>query len=219
MLIKLMSALLLRINKKAFAQTYDKLFYNKFRKNVKRHLKEIIPEVPNIGDSIFKFSYLMGVFYIAWYKSFLELGLTSNQANQWIWTATENALKKIPNCLVPLAKKIYLGGMLKKAERHTQKSKHGQLPEYDWNIEYVKIDDNSFRLDTYECGIKKLCEKFGTEEMLPSMCRMDYLTAHYLRHDFKRDKTLGDGDNVCNNRFSFTGECEWAPEKGFEDRK
>lgn len=161
----------------------------------------------------------MGVFFIAWYKSFLELGSSSEQANQWIWFSVENALKRIPNCLVPFAKKVYLGGMLKKAESHSRKSKSGQLPKFDWSIEYVKIDSNSFRLDTYECGIKKLCEKFDTRDMLPSLCRMDYLTAHYLKHSFIRDKTLGDGDNVCNNRFSLSGECEWAPEKGFEQRK
>ena len=39
-------------------------------------------------------------------------------------------------------------------EGHTQKSKAGTLPEYDWKVEYIKINDNEFYLNTYECGIK-----------------------------------------------------------------
>lgn len=219
MKIKIMSDLLLFLTKSLIIADKGKEFYLNFRQKVKRHLRDIIPNVPDISDSIFKSSYLMGVFYIAWYKAFLNLGVSSDEANRWIWIATENALKKIPAPFIGLAKKLYLGSMLKKAEGHMAKSKEGTLPEYDWNINYVKLDENSFRLDTYECGIKKLCEKFGTQAMLPSLCRMDYLVAHYLKHDFERTKTIGDGDNVCNNKFSFVGSCEWSPEKGFEYRK
>lgn len=137
-MILFMSNILLRFNKKDIIAERNITFYKVFKKKIRGHLKEIIPQVPDIGNSIFK---------------------------------------------------------------------------------YVKVDRNQFRLDTYECGLKKLCKRFGVEEMLPSLCRMDYLTAHYLKHSFERTKTLGDGDEVCNNQFSFIGECEWAPEKGFEHRK
>jgi len=193
MSIKIMNSFLMTLTKKILIAEKGKEFYKKFKYLVQKHLNDIIPQVPEIGDSIFKSSYLMGVFFIAWYKAFIELGVSSDEANRWIWIATENALKRIPDCFIPMAKKIYLGGMLKKADVHTIKSKAGQVPEFDWSIEYVKIDNNSFRLDTYECGIKKLCEKFSTEKMLPSMCRMDYLTAHYLKHDFQRTQTLVNG--------------------------
>lgn len=79
--------------------------------------------------------------------------------------------------------------MLKKAESHSKKSLEGNLPQFE------------------------------VESMLPSICRMDYLTSHYLKNGFLRDKTLGDGDEMCNNKFYINGECEWAPEKGFRHRK
>lgn len=214
-----MSNFLLKLNRKTIINKKDKIFYKNLKKKINIYLKEIIPQIPEIGDSIFKSSYIMGVIFIAWYKAFIELGLSSDEANKWIWDSAETSFKKIPNFFIPLVKKLYLGGMLKKADSHTVKSKSGNLPEYDWSIDYIKVDKNSFKLDIYECGIKKLCKKFGTEKMLPSMCRMDYLTSHYLKHGFERNKTLGDNDEVCNNRFSFQGECEWAPEKGFEYRK
>lgn len=218
-MILFMSNILLRFNKKDIIAERNTTFYKVFKKKIRGHLKEIIPQVPDIGNSIFKSSYLIGVAFIAWYKAFLEMGLSSDEANIWIWKGTENAIKKIPRFMIPLVKKIYLGGMLRKAEEQTEKSKKGTLPEYDWSINYVKVGRNKFRLDTYECGLKKLCKKFGVEEMLPSLCRMDYLTAHYLKYSFERTKTLGDGNEVCNNQFSFIGECAWAPEKGFEHRK
>jgi hypothetical protein len=36
---------------------------------------------------------------------------------------------------------------------------------------------------------------------------------------FVRSKTLGDGDSCCNCHYDLVGECEWAPEKGFAERK
>jgi hypothetical protein len=178
-----------------------------------------VPVVPDIGDSIFKSSYLMVIFYIAWFKVLQEMNVSTNDANFIIWEATENCLKKIPNIFIPLAKKVYLNSMLRKAESHTKKSQENNLPEYDWKIEYSRVNKNCFCLNIYECGVKKLCEKFETEEMLPSLCRMDYMTSHYLKCGFKRTMTLADGDKMCNNKFFFKGECEWSPEKGFENRK
>lgn len=205
--------------KKKITQSYNKEFYTKYITTEKENLNVILSDTPEIYDSIFISSYLIGICYIAMFKSFRSMGVSVEQSNKNIWISTETLLKKIPKVLVPLAKKAYINPMIKKAVSHTEKSKSGQLPEYDWNVEYIKIDDNCFQLNTYECGLKKLCKKFSSEEMLPSLCRMDYLTSHYLHCGFERDKTLGDADEVCNNTFYIKGDCAWAPEKGFTYRK
>lgn len=194
-------------------------FYKQFKQQVNEKIEGLVPAVPDIGDSIFKASYLMVVFYIAWFQVLGEMGISVMQANVIIWETTENSLKRIHNTFMPLAKRMYLNPMIKKAESHAMKSKENNLPEFDWKIEYRKIDENCFCLDTYECGVKKLCEHFGVGEMLPSLCRMDYLTSHYMKCGFERTKTLADGDGVCNNKFYINGDCEWSPEKGFEGRK
>lgn len=217
--IKFMNNVAIILNKKYFIEKYGMNFYNKFKRNVHKKLNKIIPIVPDIGDSIFKSSYLIAIFYIAWFQVLKEMSVSTDDANLIIWDATENCLKKIPNIFIPLSKKIYLNPMIKKAESHTIKSKENNLLEYDWKIEYKKINKNCFYLNTYECGIMKLCKKFKTEEMIPSLCRMDYLTSHYLKSGFERTLTLGDGDEMCNNKFFIDGECEWSPEKGFDRRK
>lgn len=104
-MILFMSNILLRFNKKDIIAERNTTFYKVFKKKIRGHLKEIIPQVPDIGNSIFKSSYLIGVAFIAWYKAFLEMGLSSDEANIWIWKGTENAIKKIPRFMIPLVKK------------------------------------------------------------------------------------------------------------------
>lgn len=217
--IKFMNSSVIRLNKRYFTQTYGADFYRQFKVRVDKKLNEIVPQVPDIGDSVFKSSYLMVTFYIAWFKVLREMNASTEKANRIIWDATENCLKKIPDVFVPLAKKMYLTPMIKRAESHTVKSKENNLPAFDWKIEYIKVDENCFYLNTFECGVKKLCEEFEVSEMLPSLCRMDYLTSHYLKCGFQRNMTLADGDEMCNNKFFIHGECAWSPEKGFEERK
>lgn len=55
--------------------------------------------------------------------------------------------------------------------------------------------------------------------MLPSLCRMDYLTSHYLKCGFETTMTLGDGDEMCNNKFFILSQCKRSSEEGFEGRK
>jgi len=36
---------------------------------------------------------------------------------------------------------------------------------------------------------------------------------------YERDKTIADGDVMCNNHFMGLGLTDWSPEKGFSTRK
>lgn len=83
----------------------------------------------------------------------------------------------------------------------------------------VKINKNTFEIDITECAMLKLAEDNNVRNLLPGICRMDYLFSNLMGNGFERTKTLGDGDNCCNCRYHIVGECEWAPEKGFIERK
>ena len=43
--------------------------------------------------------------------------------------------------------------------------------------------------------------------MLPGICAVDYIVAHYMGNGFSRTKTLGDGDDCCNCRYEIKGKC------------
>ncbi|MEA4925675.1 MAG: L-2-amino-thiazoline-4-carboxylic acid hydrolase [Syntrophomonadaceae bacterium] len=199
---------------------YGRSFYKNFKAKAKWEYRAILPQVPDIGDSIFKFNYAFTPAYIAWYKAFRTMGLDQACAVELIWKINENMLRLIPSWLLTrYGAKVYLGGFRKKAPQHAMKSAQNTLPEYDYKTRFREIDANAFEIDIYECGMKKLCEKFDASDLFPGVCRIDYLVSHYMGCGFYRTQTLGDGNACCNCRYEMTGSCSWEPEKGFEDRK
>lgn len=180
----------------------------------------MLPDVPDIGVSIFSFNYLFGPSYFSWYSALLELGLDKETAKGLIWQINEDFVKWIPGPLLRwFGKNSYLGGFRKKAIEAEKRGKEGSLHPFDWRIEYRGIDSNTFSIDIYECGMLKLADKFGYRDLFPHVCRMDYLFSHYFGQSFKRTGTLADGNECCNCWYQMPGYCDWAPELGFADRK
>lgn len=199
---------------------HSRSFYKDFKAKAKREYRSILPRVPDIGDSIFKFNYAFIPAYIACYQTFRAMGLDKTEAIEWIWKITENMLRLIPSWLLKhYGAKVYLGGFRKKAPGHAMRSAQNDLPQYDFKIRFREIDGNSFEIDIYECGMKKLCEKLKALDLFPGICRIDYLVSYYMGCGFHRTKTLGDGDDCCGCRYEMKGACAWEPEKGFADRK
>ena len=198
---------------------YGRGFFHDFKTLSKEKLNGILPQVPDIGKSVFSFNYQFGPAYIAWYKAFLELRLEQQEIWENIWLMNERMISIIPRGLLHLTGKSYINGFKKKAAMHIERQLKNALHPYDWQIAYREISDNTFEIDITECGLKKLAHDFDADGLLPGICRMDYLFSHLMGNGFERTKTLGDGDDCCNCRYHFEGSCEWAPEKGFEGRK
>lgn len=194
-------------------------FYKSFYVDTKRVLEEILPNVPNIGNSLFGFNYKFGVCYIAWYKALKGIGVDEEKAIKEIWNLTESFLQLVPQPLMRIAAKSYLKRWRKKAPAFEMLGNDNKLHPFDYKIRYIEIDSNTFELDFYECGMKKLYHKFNVMGLMPGVCRIDYLMFNYMGVGFTRNKTLGDGDDCCNCRYSITGDCDWSPEKGFTTRK
>jgi hypothetical protein len=218
------STVIFRIGSRAvkddIIERHGRPFYKDFKAKAEREYRSILPQVPDIGDSIFRFNYAFTPAYIAWYRAFRAMGLDQDGAVGLIWKINEDMLRLIPSWLLKrYGAKVYLGGFRKKAPGHAAKSAQNDLPEYDYKIRFREIDGNTFEIDIYECGMKKLCEKLNALDLFPGICRIDYLVSHSMGCGFYRTKTLGDGDDCCDCRYEITGDCVWAPEKGFVDRK
>ena len=198
---------------------YGRSFWNNFCCLSKRYLNDILPKVPDIGDSLFSFNYKFGPAYIAWYKSFLELGLTQEETIKNIWIMNEKMVTAIPKVLLHTSGTSYMNGFRKKAAAHVERQNRGAVHPYDWKVSYREIDKNSFEIDITECAIKKLAHDFDADGLLPGICRMDYLFSSIMGNGFVRTKTLGDGDACCNCHYDLDGKCEWSPEKGFIGRR
>ncbi|MCE5329693.1 L-2-amino-thiazoline-4-carboxylic acid hydrolase [bacterium] len=206
-------------SKTNIARKYGSQFWQEFNVKSNERLNTIMSKTPDIGDSIFAFNYEFCPPYIAWYKTFMELGLSSDQAGEEIWSMNERLVTMIPKWLMPLGVKLYIGGFRKKAAEHERKTQANALHPYDWKILYREINENTFEIDITECGMLKLSRDFDAMGMFPMICRMDYLFSYYMGSGFERTKTLADGDDCCNCRYHIVGNCEWSPEKGFESRK
>lgn len=216
---KMIYAVAMKRSKKLLVEKYSRDFWSRFQTISNVTFRQVIPLVPDIGDSIFSFNYDFGPTYIAWYKAFEKLGIPQQEIIENIWLMNERLVTVIPKAFLKATGKAYMGSFRREAEKHLQKQQCGGCHKYDWKIDYRDIDTNSFSIDIKECGLKKLAHDFGADGLLPGICRMDYLFAYYMGNGFVRTKTLGDGDDCCNGYYELVGNCEWAPEKGFIDRK
>jgi hypothetical protein len=206
------------VSRKTIIKQHGKVFYKKFCKSSKEWIDRIAPQTPDIGNTVFSMNYAFTPSYIAWWKAACEQ-LQKEQADKLLWTIKERVFSLIPKRLAPTCIKLYMNNFRKKAPIHVKLHEQGRLHSYDYKIKYQEINDETFEIDFYECGMLKLARAFDAEGMFPSICRIDYLMFSLGGAGFERTKTLGDGDNCCNCRYVIGGKCEWAPEKGFADRK
>lgn len=186
---------------------YGTEFWKKFKAESRIVFKKVLLELPDIGKSIFSFNYTYAPSYIAWYKSMRNLGLSAKEADSLMWKMNECMILTVPKIFLRSAGRIYLESFRKKAASHIEHQKNGNLHENDWLIEYRNLNKNSFEIDIKRCGFITLAKKYGAEGMLPGICAVDYIVAHYMGNGFSRTKTLGDGDDCCNCRYEIKGKC------------
>ena len=186
---------------------YGTEFWKKFKAESRIVFKKVLLELPDIGKSIFSFNYTYAPSYIAWYKSMRNLGLSAKEADSLMWKMNECMILTVPKIFLRSAGRIYLESFRKKAASHIEHQKNGNIHENDWLIEYRNLNKNSFEIDIKRCGFITLAKKYGAEGMLPGICAVDYIVAHYMGNGFSRTKTLGDGDDCCNCRYEIKGKC------------
>lgn len=186
---------------------YGTEFWKKFKAESRIVFKKVLLELPDIGKSIFSFNYAYAPSYIAWYKSMRNLGLSAKEADSLMWKMNECMILTVPKIFLRSAGRIYLESFRKKAASHIEHQKNGNLHENDWLIEYRNLNKNSFEIDIKRCGFITLAKKYDAEGMLPGICAVDYIVAHYMGNGFSRTKTLGDGDDCCDCHYELKGSC------------
>lgn len=205
--------------KKRMLNEFGDKFWQEFKHNADDWMEQILPKVPDIGNSVFRTSYDMCPAYIAWYKSLMAMGFSSEKAGEELWAISEDMLALIPKGKVKLAMKGHMAGFRDDAALHEQRDKAGKLHPYDWKIAFTEVDEDHFKIDITECAMMKLSEDFDALGMFPTLCRIDFLAANVMGNGFSRTKTLADGDECCNCMYAVGGTCEWNPKSGFVDRK
>ena len=197
-------------------EKYGKEFSQHFKRASDPVFKQVAKELPDIGNSIFSFNYAYAPSYVAWYQTMMKLGLSKEEADELMWKMNEKMLLSVPKPLLHMTGKTYLNSFRKKAAKHLERQKKGELPENDWIIDYRNIDQNSFEIDIMRCGFVTVAKKYGVEGMLPGICGVDYMISHYMGNGFRRTKVLGDGDEYCNCHYELTGRCPLKAPEGMK---
>jgi hypothetical protein len=73
----------------------------------------------------------------------------------------------------------------------------GDGKEFDWGIDFT------------ECAIHKFYKAQNAVELLPYVCKLDYLTSTAFGLGLVRTKTLASGDEKCNPRLKQGRDTKW----------
>ncbi|MBP3271489.1 MAG: L-2-amino-thiazoline-4-carboxylic acid hydrolase [Ruminococcus sp.] len=159
--------------------------------------KKICLRAKDMNDEKLLMSYLMGIFFIAMNR---HTGLSAEDNYKII----ENALKnnKMFRKGLGTAEKYLdeskIPGRMKWAEENRRRKN-----ENNWVVDVLpKCAEYDLGYDYHECGICKICRDEGCFELAKYLCRLDYVMADMMGAELVRTKTLANGDDVCDFRYS-----------------
>jgi hypothetical protein len=146
----------------------------------------------------------------------MQQNIAKNEIDMVIWRTVERIYKFLPKMK---GEKNYIK-LRDGWKAYQKKGEMGLLSENDWIMEIEEEKDGiSYYCKVTECGAIKILKSKGYDFVFPCVCRLDHFTMHLRGIKYERAMTIAEGDGVCNNHFMGLGYTEWAPEKGFENRK
>lgn len=205
-------------SKKMIKNEYGIIFWKVFKYNSDEKFLALIEEYPNIGDSMFAFNYAYAPSYVAWFTAMEKAGLNQHACDVLMLKMNEKMLLTVPKAFLHAVGKAYYRDMRKKAEKRMENTPV-QLHPFDWDIEYRRIDNDSFEIDIQKCGFIAYAKKYGCENMLPGICQVDYMISHFMNVGFSRTQTLGAGGTMCDCCYHICGSCDWNIEKRLEEKR
>lgn len=170
----------------------------KMWKKTKKEYKEIVARAPFIGEkNVLNGAYMMAAYFIA-----------LNRSNQF--TAEENyqffanGLKenKLFRKFCGTAQQ-YLDESRMPKRREWDEETHKRKYPNDWVVTVLeKTDEYELGYDYEECGVCKLCTQENAFELAHFLCRMDFIQADIMGMKLVRTKTIADGGDICDFRYS-----------------
>ena len=80
---------------------------------------------------------------------------------------------------------------------------HKRRNENNWVVDVLpKCAEYDLGYDYHECGICKICKDEGCFELAKYLCRLDYVIADMMDAKLVRTKTIAEGSDMCDFRYS-----------------
>lgn len=203
--------------KKHIINKWGKEFYAVYRKLANEKLRAIEVELPPSVDAEYDVNYKFIAAYVPIYYALLKLNIDTDDIDMTIWKMNESIFAWIPKRFIQ-AKKTDRKN-IDYLRSYQEKGQTGQLDENDWILTVEEDGAGGYYCRFSECGAYKILARKGYDFVFPCACRIDYLMTNKMGVRFERTKTIADGDGICDNHILGIGFTEWAPEKGFKDRK
>lgn len=170
----------------------------KMWKKIKKEYKEIVARAPFIGKkNVLNGAYMMAAYFIALNRSnqftaeenyqFFANGLKENEMfRKFCGTAQQ-----------------YLDESRMPKRREWDEETHKRKYPNDWVVTVLeKTDEYELGYDYEECGVCKLCTQENAFELAHYLCRMDFIQADIMGMKLVRTKTIADGGDICDFRYS-----------------
>lgn len=166
------------------------------QKILKEH-KAIVSRAKSIGKSKLLSAYIMGIYFIA-------LNRSTGKSSEENYEIFRDGL-----CSSRLFHKIigdadsYLNPKKMTERLKWSQESHKRKYENDWVVDILQSNgEYELGYDYHECGVCKLCKDEGCPELAPFLCRMDYVLADIMNMKLVRTKTIAEGSELCDFRYS-----------------
>ncbi|MDO5733989.1 MAG: L-2-amino-thiazoline-4-carboxylic acid hydrolase [Eubacteriales bacterium] len=177
----------------------EKIFPPELEAEIKLRLAELINENPNDSKALRRHSYAVIYPMIAAVQVRQKKGLEKSEA---IAAVSQDYFQKfvLPNKKImqkllkfPLAYKFFIPIC-----RLAMGTLYGEKAEFVNDLKVAK--NNSYSYDVLKCPYHEICSRYNLAELVDTYCTTDDMVYGDLHEkiEFKRSKTLGRGDELCD---------------------
>lgn len=204
------------------------------KKRAKRRYREIVEGCDDIGhawQNTFRMNLVGGAMWFAFYEAangIIEDGGNMDESLMFDGGMDLQLYEKICNASI-----ASMGWMYKHTRLFNPKKQKGMIDkylkanhmksDYNWHTTIVPTGRTD-KLDLYfsRCGLCVLARRLKHQELLPVMCKTDYIVASFTDANLHRFTTLAAGDDRCYYEYTQKGseaERQWQKEHEGDQRE
>lgn len=189
------------------------------RKDARKAFADLIPQLPYIGGGKAPGTrnLIGGAQLLAIIQALEKQGLQREAIGEIVYRTCERFFTRVPSFLARCLGRVMGSGFFLAKRKKTALESQKREFSGAFVSEFVVSEDGAFDYgqDVLECAICKLYKQHGAEKYLPYVCLGDYPMFRHFGIGFARTKTLGNGADKCDFRFTRSGKTldGWPPER------
>lgn len=173
-------------------------------KDGRSEFDKILNELPYIGgfQNDHTWYLLSSTILLSMHRAMKEHGKTTEESGQIVYEITDALFKSLPGFLSRYGGKLFFHIYYRRLLKQSKDTQEKTYP-YNWVFEVFKGDGvrYDFAVDYHECFICRFFKEQGEEELIPYMCKLDYVISDTFDWGLVRTQTIYNGEKVCNFRY------------------